>query len=210
MSPPPLPFGLILAGGLGSRMAGSSGSGGLPKPLVLLAGRPLIAHVAERLAPQVERLAINANDPPELFAALGLPVLADTVAERPGPLAGVLAGLEWLAKESPGSPLLTVAADTPFLPFDLARRLAARYAMSGGVVCAASAGQTHHVIALWPPTARAPLAEALATGQRKVGLLLAALGAVTESWETAGGDPFFNVNTPEDLTAAEFRSPASQ
>ncbi|MFG1476501.1 molybdenum cofactor guanylyltransferase MobA [Xanthobacter agilis] len=205
------PFGLILAGGHGRRMsAAASPSGALPKPLMPLSGRPLIAHVIARMAPQVAGLAINANDPSELFAAFGLPVIPDTVAERPGPLAGVLAGLEWLERESPGTPLVTVAADTPFLPDDLVSRLIHRYAETAEVVCAGSAGQMHHVIAVWPQAARAPLAVALAAGQRKVGLLLATLGAVTESWDTANGDPFFNVNTPEDLAAAESRSPASR
>ncbi|WP_454917141.1 molybdenum cofactor guanylyltransferase MobA [Xanthobacter sediminis] len=205
------PFGLILAGGHGRRMAGEGpSSAALPKPLVPLAGRPLIAHVIARVAPQVSGLAINANDPPELFAPLGLPVIPDTVAERPGPLAGVLAGLDWLAREKPDACLLTVAADTPFLPPDLVSRLTHRYAETAGVVCAASGGQAHHVIALWPQGARPALAAALAAKQRKVGLLLAALGAVTESWDTANGDPFFNVNTPGDLATAEFRLPASR
>lgn len=209
MSPPPRPFGLILAGGHGRRMAGEGLAGARPKPLAPLGGQPLIAHVIARVAPQVSGLAINANDPPELFAPFGLPVIPDTVAERPGPLAGVLAGLEWLAREEPGAPcLLTVAADTPFLPPDLVCRLTHRYAETAGVVCAASGGQAHHVIALWPQGARFALAAALAAEQRKVGLLLAALGAVTESWDTANGDPFFNVNTPEDLATAEFRLPA--
>lgn len=207
----PLPFGLILAGGYGRRMAaGAASVAALPKPLVPLAGQPLIAHVIARVAPQVSRLAINANDPPELFAPFGLPIIADTVADRPGPLAGVLAGLDWVARESPGTSLLTVAADTPFLPHDLVSRLIHRYAQTAGVICAGSGGQVHHVIALWPQAARAPLAAALAAGQRKVGLLLSSLGAVTESWDAVDGDPFFNVNTPEDLAAALSRSPASR
>lgn len=203
------PFGLILAGGYGRRMAADTLQT-LPKPLVPLAGRPLIAHVIDRLAPQVGGLAINTNDPAELYAGFGLPLIADTLADRPGPLAGVLAGLEWLEQHAPDRGLVTVAADTPFLPPDLVSRLIHRYTENAGVICAASAGQAHHVIALWPPTARAPLAAALAAGQRKVGLLLATLGAVTESWETANGDPFFNVNTPEELTVAEFRLSALQ
>ncbi|MGR7997528.1 molybdenum cofactor guanylyltransferase MobA [Xanthobacter sp. ZOL 2024] len=220
----PLPYGLILAGGHGRRMATSTAAPLpkrlmpkplvpkplVPKPLVPLAGRPLIAHVLARVAPQVAGLAINTNDPAELYAGFGLPLVPDTLAGRPGPLAGVLAGLEWLARQSPETPLLTVPADTPFLPGDLVSRLIHRYTGSAGVVCAASAGQRHHVIALWPPGAREPLAEALAAGQRKVGLLLETLGAVTENWETADGDPFFNVNTPEDLTVAEFRLSALQ
>lgn len=209
MSSHQLPFGLILAGGQGRRMAGpDAAADALPKPLVSLSGQPLIAHVITRVAPQVAGLAINSNDAPELFAPFGLPLIPDTLPDRPGPLAGVLAGLEWLERESPGTPLLTVAADTPFLPHDLVSRLIHRYAQAARVVCASSGGHKHHVIALWPQASRVPLAAALATGQRKVGLLLATLGAVTENWDTATGDPFFNVNTPEDLAAASSRSPA--
>lgn len=204
------PFGLILAGGHGRRMSAADGSvDAMPKPLRLINGQPMLAHVIARMRPQVPRLAINANDPAALFAPFGLPIIPDTLTDRPGPLAGVLAGLEWLARESPGSPLVTVAGDTPFLPHDLVSRLIHRYAETADVVCAGSGGHVHHVIALWPQRVRVPLAQALATGQRKVGLLLANLGAVTETWDTADGDPFFNVNTPEELAAAESRSPAS-
>ncbi|MGQ3672735.1 molybdenum cofactor guanylyltransferase MobA [Xanthobacter sp. TB0136] len=205
--PPPLPFGLILAGGHGRRMqAGLERNGPAPhprlKPLVMLETQPLIAHVVERVRPQVARLAINANDPPELFQPFGLPVIADSMPDRPGPLAGVLAGLEWIAREAPGTPLLTVPADTPFLPENLVSRLMLGYQRSGRVTCAASNGQNHHVIAIWPASAREPLHAALETGNRKVGAILQALQVVSECWDGEAGDPFFNINSAEDLAAA--------
>lgn len=216
MTAPAPPPALILAGGLGRRMAGRSDHGAapladpLPKPLVPLAGQPLIAHVIARLRPQVADIWINANDGEAAYAAFGCPLVADTIPGRPGPLAGVLAGLERLASEAPEASLLTVPADTPFLPADLARRLTERQADTGRVVCAGSGGQRHPVIALWPASARAALRQSLLAGRLKVGLLLDALGAVTERWEGEPDDPFFNVNTPEELAIAELRRTARQ
>lgn len=214
MTAPALPHALILAGGLGRRMAPSGADTGeaphLAKPLVPLAGRPLIAHVIERLRPQVRDIWINANDSAAAYAAFGCPLLADTIPGRPGPLAGVLAGLERLALTAPDESLLTVPADTPFLPSDLARRLTERQVDTGGVVCAGSGGQRHPVIALWPTSARAALRQSLLAGRLKVGLLLDALGAVTVTWDEDPDDPFFNVNTPEELAIAEFRRTARQ
>ncbi len=209
-----LPFGLILAGGYGRRMGASletgAPNGGISpssplKPLVLLGDNPLIGHVIERLRPQVAQLAINANEPTAPFAAFGLPIIADNLPDRPGPLAGVLAGLDWLAVNAPEVPLLTVPADTPFLPHDLVERLMVRQKQSGRISCAASGGQNHHVIALWPAHVRAPLRVALEAGNRKVGAILDTLQVVSESWDGAAGDPFFNVNTAEDLAVARQR-----
>lgn len=182
--------------------------GGVHKALIGLSGHPLIAHVIARVSPQVASLAISANDAPPALAALAgpdRPILRDSLPGRPGPLAGVLAGLDHLAAARLPGPLLTVPTDTPFLPGDLARRLHARHAESGTVACAGSSGRRHPVIALWPLTAREVIRESLARGGRKVGLLLEALGAVTEFWDAAEDDPFFNVNTPEDLELAERR-----
>ncbi len=210
MTHTPLPFGLILAGGHGRRMQAGrkeqATSAPAPiKPLVFLGDKPLIRHVIERIGPQVGQLAINANDAPEHFVAFGLPLMADTLPDRPGPLAGVLTGLEWVAREAPGTPLLTVPADTPFLPPDLVSRLMTRHQQSGRVTCAASNGQNHHVIAIWPASAHAPLHAALETGNRKVGAILHALEVVSESWDGAAGDPFFNINSAEDLAVAGSR-----
>lgn len=209
LSPTLRPPALILAGGLGRRI-NAPALGAVEKPLVPLGGRPLIAHVIERLRPQAGPLLINANAPVGTYAGFGLPVLPDTIAGHPGPLAGVLAGLDHLAQATPASSLLTVAADTPFLPDDLVARLMERHLETGSVVCAAFRGQRHPVIAVWPQTARTALRHSLAAGRLKVGLLLDALNAVTVTWEGLPDDPFFNVNTPEDLAIAEKRLAARQ
>lgn len=210
-SPPPSPAppALILAGGLGRRI-NAPALGAAEKPLVALGGRPLIAHVIERLRSQAGSLLINANAPAGTYERFGLPVLPDTIAGYPGPLAGVLAGLDHLARIAPASSLVTVAADTPFLPHDLVARLTERHRETGTIVCAASGGQRHPVIALWPAAARAALRQSLEAGRLKVGLLLDALNAVTVSWDGLPDDPFFNVNTPEDLAIAEKRLAARQ
>lgn len=207
--PLPLPPVLILAGGLGRRI-NAPALGAAEKPLVRLAGRPLIAHVIERLRPQAGQLLINSNAPAGMYADFGLPVLPDTLGGHPGPLAGVLAGLEFLADSNLSASFVTVAADTPFLPEDLIARLSARHLETGGVVCAASGGQRHPVIAIWPASARAALRHSLEAGRLKVGLLLDSLDAVTVSWDGLPDDPFFNVNTPEDLAIAEKRLAASR
>lgn len=185
---------VILAGGLARRMGGGD------KPLVRLAGRPLIAHVLERLAPQVSALVVNANGAPGRFAAFGLPVVPDGVPDHPGPLAGVLAGLEWAVAHRPDvGAVLSVPGDAPFLPADLVSRLAA----AGAPAFAASAGQSHPTVALWPvalaPALRAALVE---EGLRKVGAFAARHGAIRVEWPVGPVDPFFNANTPDDLATA--------
>ncbi|MFG1371171.1 molybdenum cofactor guanylyltransferase MobA [Xanthobacter oligotrophicus] len=205
----PPPHALILAGGLGRRMDAPA-HGAPEKPLVRLGGTPLIAHVIARLRPQVGQLWINANSDAQAYAGLGCELVPDTIAGHPGPLAGVLAGLERLAAEDAQASLLTVPADTPFLPADLAARLQKRQAETGSVVCAGSLGQRHPVIALWPASARTALRHSLEAGRLKVGLLLDTLNAVTEGWDSEPDDPFFNVNTPEDLAIAEIRRTARQ
>ena len=202
------PHALILAGGLGRRMDAPA-HGAPEKPLVRLGDTSLIMHVIARLRPQVSQLWINANSA-EAYAGLGCELVPDTITGHPGPLAGVLAGLERLVAEDPRACLLTVPADTPFLPADLAARLQQRQAETGSVVCAGSQGQRHPVIALWPASARTALRQSLEAGRLKVGLLLDTLNAVTEGWDSEPDDPFFNVNTPEDLAIAEIRRAARQ
>ncbi|MFG1358117.1 molybdenum cofactor guanylyltransferase MobA [Xanthobacter pseudotagetidis] len=202
-TPAPPVIGLILAGGLGTRM-GAPALGAAAKPMVLLGGRPLAAHVAERLRPQVARLYVAGNDA-EALAPLGLPVLPDAFPGRPGPLAGVLAGLDRVAAEAPEGLLLTAPADTPFLPGDLTARLAAGLPAGGGPACAASFGRRHPVIALWPVAARDRLRLLLEAGERRVGFVIELLGGAAIAWNPAGNDPFYNVNSPQELEIAQSR-----
>ena len=193
--------GLLLAGGLSRRMGGGD------KALLPLAGRTLIDHVIDRVRPQVAALVLNANGEPARFARFGLPVVADSIADFAGPLAGILAGLDWTAANRPDcAHIVSVATDAPFLPVDLVARLARGMAKAGAeLACAASGGQMHPVIGLWPVNLREALREAVvAEGIRKVDQWTARyrLAAVAFPDETPGVDPFFNANRPEDLDRA--------
>lgn len=183
---------VILAGGRATRMGGGD------KPLLRLHGQPILSHVIARIAPQVEALAISANGDPARFAAQGLPVLADPLPGFPGPLAGILAGMDWAAGLGIGR-LLSVPGDTPFLPRDLVARM-----QQAPFPMAASEGRTHPVVAIWPVALRDRLRQALIDGERRVGRFAAACGAERVDFADAP-DPFFNINTPEDLAAAEVR-----
>ncbi len=198
MTPPTL--GLLLAGGLARRMGGGD------KPLRTIAGRSILAHVIERLAPQCDGLVVNANGDPARFAGYGLPVVADSVPDFAGPLAGILAGLDWMAAHRPENEwLVSVAADTPFIPDDLVARLhAAREAQGVPLACAASGGWTHPVIGLWPVRLRADLRHALTVeDERKIDRWTARHGCASAEWPVTPVDPFFNANKPEDLDEAE-------
>ena len=196
---------VLLAGGLARRMGGGD------KPLRVLGGRALLAHVLDRIRPQVGAVALSANGDPARFAAFGLPVLADALPGQPGPLAGVLAGMRWAAALGVAE-VLSVPTDTPFLPPDLVARLAAARRAGGmPIACAESLGRTHPVVALWPAALADALAAALREGKRSVAHWAAGQGVVSVAFEAAGGDPFFNVNSPEDLAEAEalLASPAA-
>jgi molybdopterin-guanine dinucleotide biosynthesis protein A len=182
---------VILAGGLARRMGGGD------KAMRLVGGRTVLEHLLERLTPQVDEVIVNANGDPARFAPL--PVIGDTLPDQPGPLAGVLAAMEWAAAERPYvSWILTVPGDAPFIPRDLAARL--RQASGDRIACAASGGRTHPVVALWPAALRSELRRFLEAGERKVGKF--ASGAAVVEWPADPVDPFFNVNTQEDLEAA--------
>lgn len=188
--------GVILAGGKASRMGGGD------KGLLPLAGQTLLDHVIARLSPQCSELALNANGDPARFRRFRLPILADGVADQPGPLAGVLAAMNWAAALG-ADQVATVAADTPFFPRDLVRRLAE----PGGLALAASqapgdAPILQPVFGLWPVALRNDLADALARGDRKVRLWADAHGGTQVVFHHAGADPFFNINTPQDLRQA--------
>jgi molybdopterin-guanine dinucleotide biosynthesis protein A len=191
-----LPAGVILAGGRAARMGGGD------KGLLPLDRTTLLDHVVARLAPQVSPLALNANGDPARFARFGLPVLADGVAGFPGPLAGVLAGLDWAAEQGLGA-IVTAAADTPFLPRDLVARLC-RAAETGGspIALAATTSGRHPTFGLWSVALRDDLRRALLDGTRKVTDWADRHGAATAMFPDTPVDPFFNVNTPEDLARA--------
>lgn len=193
--------GLLLAGGLSRRMGGGD------KALRPLGGRTLLDHVIDRVRPQVATLVLNANGDPARFAQFGLTVVADSVPDFAGPLAGILAGLDWTAANRPDCPLVvSVATDAPFLPRDLVAHLAAGMEAEGAeLACAASGGQPHPVIGLWPVRLRDELRRAVADeGIRKVDVWTARyrLATVPFPEEIPNLDPFFNANRPDDLDRA--------
>ena len=192
--------GVILAGGRATRMGGGD------KSLRALGGRRILDRVVERLARQCAPLALNANGDPARFADLGLPVLADSIPGHPGPLAGVLAGLDWAAAQG-AAEVVTVAADTPFFPEDLVARLCAARSATG-LALAATPDETgrlrrHPTFGLWPVALRDDLRAALAGGLRKVVLWTDGHGAGTARFAIDPFDPFFNINRPEDVAEAE-------
>lgn len=191
--------GLLLAGGQSRRMGGGD------KALRLLRGKSLLERVIGRVRPQVDAVVLNANGDPARFAKFGLPVVADNVPDFAGPLAGVLAGLDWTAAQRPDCPfIVSVATDAPFLPVDLVARLAAELeAAAADLACAASAGRTHPVFGLWPVRLRGDLRRAVVEeGIRKVDQWTARHRLVTVPFADRPIDPFFNANRPEDLAAA--------
>jgi molybdopterin-guanine dinucleotide biosynthesis protein A len=192
--------GIILAGGLARRMGGGD------KPLRTIAGKPILVHVIDRLQPQCARLVLNANGDPARFASFGLPVVADDVPDFAGPLAGILAGLSWIAANVPDCKCAaSVAADTPFIPRDLIVRLQmARLNEACDIAVAASGGRTHPVIALWPIALRTELRRALTEeGERKIDRFTGRYQVAEVSWPKEPYDPFFNVNEASDIEAAE-------
>ena len=192
--------GVILAGGKATRMGGGD------KGLRVVGGQRLIDHVIARLSPQCTAMAINANGAPGRFAEFALPVLPDSLPDYPGPLAGVLAGLDWAAAEGVDA-IVTAAADTPFFPRDLVDRLSAA-AGPEGLALAGSRDETgklwrHPTFGLWPVALREDLRAALLGGLRKIVLWTDAHQAGLAEFPAQPFDPFFNVNSPEDITEAE-------
>lgn len=189
-------FGVILAGGRGRRMGG----GGADKALLPLAGRPLLSHVIARLGPQVERLALSANGDAGRFAGFGLPVLPDRLGA--GPLAGILAALEWAAPLG-ATAVVSAPVDGPFLPGDLCPRLClAAEGVGAGLSVAQAGGRLHPTFGLWPVALAPALAVFLGSGVKPKVLDFTALaGAATADFAEAAG--FDNLNTPEDLARAE-------
>jgi molybdenum cofactor guanylyltransferase len=194
------PLGVILAGGLARRMGGGD------KPLREIGGRPILARVIARLKPQCEGLLLSANGDPRRFARFGLPVIADGVEHYPGPLAGILAALDWAATNRPGVQwIVSAPGDCPFPPRDLVARLReAQRAEGAELAVAASRGQSHPVIGLWSVALREALREALVIeGVRKVEAWTRRYRIATVDWPAEPFDPFFNANTLDDLAEAE-------
>lgn len=192
--------GVILAGGRATRMGGGD------KGFRHVAQRRILDHALDRLAPQCGPLAINANGDPARFAEYGLPVLPDSLAGFPGPLAGVLAGLDWAADIS-AEAIVTVAADTPFFPLDLVERLQASAGPSGLCLAASPDAtgllQRQPTFGLWPVSLRDDLRSALEGGLRKIVRWTDQHGAGVAEFRGLPFDPFFNINTPEDISEAE-------
>ena len=199
MAEPSRILGLILAGGLSRRMGGGD------KGLLPLRGAPMLAHAIARLARQCAALVLNANGDPTRFAGFGLPVVADDPTEFAGPLAGVLAGLEYCAAHAPElTHVASLAADTPFAPSDLVSRLSKAAAGRAEIAVAASGGRTHHVAALWPVALASDLRRALVIEKvHKVESFMSGYRVAAVEWPVEPIDPFFNVNTPDDLRRAE-------
>lgn len=199
--------GVILAGGASRRM------GGRHKALLRLADRPMIGHVAERLAPQVAGMAISVHGTGEKFREFGVPLIPDTAGERQGPLAGVLAGMIWAQANRPEARwIATASCDAPFCPKDyvsaLLRAALAPSAESARIAIAASNGRSHFAFALWPVALSADLAAYLDSGGRRVQGWIERHSHVMAEFlplvcDGQPFDPFFNVNTPEDLAMAQ-------
>ena len=192
--------GVLLAGGLARRMGGGD------KPMRTIGGRTILDRVIARLKPQCDGLILNANGDPARFAAFGLPVIPDGVADFPGPLAGILAGLDWAAANRPEVKwMLSAAADCPFLPRDLVSRLhLGLVEQNAELAVAASDGQSHPVIGLWSVSLREKLRHALVVEDvRKIDRWTARYRLATVTWPVTPLDPFFNANTVEDIAEAE-------
>ena len=203
MALPESVVGVLLAGGRSSRMGGGD------KCLQMLAGKPILTRIIERLRPQVSEIVINANGDPDRFDAFGLPVVSDSVAGYQGPLAGVHAALEWVRVNRPDvEQVVTVATDTPFFPADLVHRLLSAPGDASGFRVAQSDMGVHPVIGLWPIGLSEALETSLERGERKVTAWTRDHGAVPVFFSAVDVrgqsiDPFFNINAPEDLAAAE-------
>jgi molybdopterin-guanine dinucleotide biosynthesis protein A len=201
MMPLPPTLGLVLAGGLARRMGGGD------KARIEIGGVTILDRVLAALSAQCTGIILNANGDPERFADTGCPVVPDNVPGHPGPLAGILAGLDWLAEQDNGIEwIVSVPGDCPFLPDDLVERLhLARREKGTGVplACARSGEWRHPTVGLWPLALRADLRKALVQEDlRKIEIWTARHGIAIADWPDQPIDPFFNVNTPEDAERA--------
>ncbi|MEQ8603432.1 MAG: molybdenum cofactor guanylyltransferase MobA [Marivibrio sp.] len=192
--------GVVLAGGLARRMGGGD------KPMTALAGKPILEHILDRVRPQVDALALNANGDPGRFAYYGMDVIADTMDGNPGPLAGVLSGLEWARRVHPQAQwLATFPGDAPFLPKNLVSRLSQAVERAGAdLACAASDGRAHPVVGLWPVRLADDLRRAMVDDEiRKVDRWTGRHKLIQVEFAAEPVDPFFNANSPDDVATAE-------
>jgi molybdopterin-guanine dinucleotide biosynthesis protein A len=196
----PATLGLVLAGGLARRMGGGD------KALLAVGRETILDRVVARFGPQCTGLLLNANGDPARFARFGLPVVADDIPDFAGPLAGILAGLDWLAANEPRLEwMASVPGDCPFVPRNLVPRLhQARMAEGTPLACAKSGDWRHPVAGLWPVALRSDLRRALTEeGLHKIEVWTGRHGVAIAEWPDKPVDPFFNVNRPEDLANAE-------
>jgi molybdopterin-guanine dinucleotide biosynthesis protein A len=180
--------------------------GGADKPLLSIGGRSLLSRVVERLGPQCNGVVINRNGPLDCVEEPALPIVPDSIPDFPGPLAGILAALDWTALSHPSIEwVVSVPCDTPFLPLDLVSRLHEGRAVSGArIACAASRHRVHHAVGLWPVALRHDLREAITLeGERSIRGWAAPQGFAHVDWPSDPVDPFFNINTFEDLAEAD-------
>ncbi len=200
MTERPRTVGLVLAGGLARRMGGGD------KALIRIGGVPILDRVLAVLRGTCDPIILNANGDPARFARYGLPVIADSVPDFAGPLAGILAGLDWAAAHAPGTEwVVSVPGDCPFLPANLVDRLhAARVEAGTPLACARSGDWRHPVVGLWRVDLRDDLRHALTVEDlRKIEIWTARHGVAIASWPDQPIDPFFNVNTPDDVATAD-------
>jgi molybdopterin-guanine dinucleotide biosynthesis protein A len=194
------PLGLVLAGGLARRMGGGD------KARIRIGGATILERVRARFAPQCAAVILNANGDPARFADTGLTVVPDSVPGFAGPLAGILAGLDWAAAHRPEiADVASVPGDCPFLPHDLVARLATARSKAGvPLACARSGDWRHPVVGLWPVRLTENLRHALVNEDlHKIEIWTARHGIIAVDWPVTPVDPFFNVNTPEDAEAAQ-------
>ncbi len=192
-------LGLVLAGGLARRMGGGD------KALIEIGGTTILSRVLATLAPQCTAVILNANGDTGRFATSGLPVVSDDIPDFAGPLAGILAGLDWMAAHRPDLQwMVSVPGDCPFLPADLVARLhAAREAEDRPLACAKSGDWRHPVVGLWNVGLRANLRRAIIDEDlHKIEIWTSRHGIAIAEWLDRPVDPFFNVNTPEDRARA--------
>lgn len=204
MSNQPSTIGVILAGGLAKRMGGGD------KCLLPLGGKTLLQRSIERAQPQVSPLLLNANGNSLRFARSRLTVVTDVYSGNPGPLAGIHTALNWMSQHQPDEEwLVSFACDTPFFPTDLVARLHAGAQAGESLLSIATCnGRTHPIFALWHASLRTKIGQLLDQGQHpRLQEWVKTQNPVAVDFSTDSYDPFFNINTPQDLYAAEAQLP---